>query len=116
MTQQIVKNKLSGSTDGKGILVQTTSTTIHTSIAGTTAGDFDEIWIFACNRNTSNENLIIEWGATDGTQDIKLALTPNSGGWVVIPGDVLRNGMVVTAKADTNDKVLITGYVNEIRH
>lgn len=45
-----VKRKLSGSTDGLPIKVTGTNTaggvTIHTSVAGTTPGTFDEIWIW----------------------------------------------------------------------
>ena len=45
----IKKRKLSGSTDGLGILVGTAvgtaATTIHTAVAGTVAGSYDEIWL-----------------------------------------------------------------------
>jgi hypothetical protein len=44
------KKKLSGSTDGKAIKVTGTDTagavTVHTSVAGTTVGTFDEIWLY----------------------------------------------------------------------
>ena len=51
------KNKLSGSTDGLAIkLTGNTSggaVTVHTAVAGTTAGIFDEIWLYANNTSTS---------------------------------------------------------------
>ena len=41
------KQKLSGSTDGKGIKITSNTggsgTTVHTAVTGTT--DFDEVWI-----------------------------------------------------------------------
>jgi len=53
----IYKRKLSGSTDGKPIKVVATATagtTIHTAVAGTTAGTFDEIWLYAYNGHSSS--------------------------------------------------------------
>ena len=57
------KEILSGSTDGKGILVvqtATAGTTIHT--ADTTATTYDEIWLYAVNTSASSVKLTIEWG------------------------------------------------------
>lgn len=64
----IVKRKLSGSTDGMPIKVETTTspgTTIHTAVAGTTAGTFHEIWLYAFNGHTASVNLTIEFGASE---------------------------------------------------
>jgi hypothetical protein len=63
------KRLLSGSTDGKWIKVVATATAgtaIHTAVAGTTAGTYDEIWLRAQNNHTAAVNLTIEFGwATD---------------------------------------------------
>lgn len=62
-----VKRKLSGSTDGKAIKVAATAstgTTIHTAVSGTTAGTFDEIWLWAYNSHTTGVTLTIEFGGT----------------------------------------------------
>jgi len=113
------KKKLSGSTDGKAIKVTGTSTsatvTVHTAVAGTTVGTFDEIWLYANNTSASSVKLTIEWGtdtAADG--NIELTVLPEAGLVTVIPGLVLQNGMVVKAFAATADVILLTGFVNAI--
>lgn len=113
------KAKLSGSTDGKAIKVTGTGTgstvTVHTAVAGTTAGVFDEIWVYANNTSSSAVKLTLEWGtatATDG--NIELTIAAESGLVLVIPGLILQNAMVVKAFAATADVILLTGYVNAI--
>src|SRR4030067_268824 len=98
-----VKRKLSGSTDGKQIKVVATATagtTIHTAVAGTTAGTFDEIWLYAVNSSASAVKLTIEWGeATAPDGNIEVTLDAESGYQLIIPGLLLQNGMVVKAFA-----------------
>jgi len=113
------KKKLSGSTDGKAIKVTGTSTsttvTVHTAVAGTTVGTFDEIWLYANNTSASSVKLTIEWGtATAADGNIELTVLPEAGLVTVIPGLVLQNGMVVKAFAGTADVILLTGFVNAI--
>ena len=113
-----LKRKLSGSTDGKAILVVATATagtTIHTAVAGTTAGTFDEIWLYAVNAHSAAIKLTLEWGeATEPTGNIELTIPSESGLVLVIPGLILQNGMVVKAFAGTANEVMIHGYVNTI--
>ena len=55
---------LSGSTDGRGILIDDDATagkTVHTGSA--TATTYDEIWIYAANYDSSDRKLTIEWGS-----------------------------------------------------
>jgi hypothetical protein len=113
------KKKLSGSTDGKAIKVTGTSTsatvTVHTAVAGTTVGTFDEIWLYANNTSASSVKLTIEWGtATAADGNIELTVLPEAGLVTVVPGLVLQNGMVVKAFAATADVILLTGFVNAI--
>ena len=113
------KKKLSGSTDGKAIKVTGTSTsatvTVHTAVAGTTVGTFDEIWLYANNTSASSVKLTIEWGtATAADGNSELTVLPEAGLVTVIPGLVLQNGMVVKAFAATADVILLTGFVNAI--
>lgn len=114
----IVKRKLSGSTDGKPIKVVATATagtTIHTSVAGTTAGTFDEIWLYAYNGHTASVVLTLEFGgATVPDQNIVLTLPNKSGLMLVVPGLILQNGMVVAAFAATANVITISGFVNNI--
>ena len=114
----IVKRKLSGSTDGKPVLVVATATagtTIHTAVAGTTAGTFDEIWLWAYNGHTASVTLTIEFGgATVPDQNIIVTLASKSGLIPVVPGLILQNGMVVKAFAGTTNVITIIGFVNSM--
>lgn len=113
-----VKRKLSGSTDGKAIKVVATATagtTIHTAVAGTTAGTYDEIWLWAYNGHTANLALTIEFGGADvPDQNIIQTIPFKQGLFLVVPGLILQNGMVVKAFAASANLVTITGYVNSI--
>lgn len=110
------KRKLSGSTDGKPIKVVATATlgtTIHTAVAGTTAGTFDEVWIYAYNGHTTTVTLTIEFGgATVPDQNIILTLASKSGLVLVVPGLILQNGLAVTAFASVANVVTLSGWVN----
>ena len=113
------KKKLSGSTDGLGIKVTGTSTgatvTVHTAVAGTTAGVFDEIWLYANNTSTSAVKLTLEWGtATAADGNIELTIAAEAGLVLVIPGLILQNTKVVKAFAGTADVILLSGFVNQI--
>jgi hypothetical protein len=113
------KKKLSGSTDGKAIKVTGTGTgstvTVHTAVASTTAGVFDEIWIYANNTSATSVKLTLEWGtATAADGNIEVTIGGEAGLVLVVPGLVLQNSMVVKAFAGTADVILLTGYVNAI--
>jgi len=113
------KKKLSGSTDGLGIKVTGTSTaatvTVHTAVAGTTVGTFDEVWLYACNTSTSAVKLTIEWGtATAADGNIEVTIQPEAGLVALVPGLPLQNSKVVKAFAATADVILLFGFVNAI--
>ena len=114
----VVKRKLSGSTDGRGIKVVQTATagdTIHTAVAGQTAGTYDEITLFAYNDHASAVLLTIEWGGVTVPDDIlRLTIPSQSGDTYVIAGKILQNSVVVRAFAATTNVIVITGYVNSI--
>jgi hypothetical protein len=89
--------------------------TVHTAVAGTTAGVFDEIWLYANNTSSSAVKLTIEWGtATAADGNIELTIAGESGLVLVVPGLILQNAKVVKAFAGTADVILLTGYVNAI--
>jgi len=115
---QAFKRKLSSSTDGKPIKVAATATlgtAIHTAIASTTAGTFDEIWLWAYNSDTSPRILTIEFGgASVPDQNIKITLQPNTGLIPILPGLILQNGMIVSAFCDVANKVTLSGFINYI--
>lgn len=113
-----VKRKLSGSTDGKGIKVVATSTlgtTIHTTATGTTAGTFDEIWLYGYNGHTADVLLTIEFGdATVPDHNIVATIASKSGLVLLVPGLILQNSAAVTAFAATGNVITISGFVNAI--
>ena len=113
-----LKRALSGSTSGMPIKVAATATagtTIHTAVAGTTAGTYDEIWLYAYNSHTAAVELTIEYGgATAPDQNIKVTLASKSGLSLIVPGLILQNGLTVAAFAGTANVVTISGWVNRI--
>jgi hypothetical protein len=113
-----VKRKLSGSTDGRGIKVVATATagtTIHTAVAGTTAGTYDEITLYAYNGHTAAVVLTLEMGGVTVPDDnCVITISSKTGRTLVIAGEILQNGCVVRAFAATANVIVITGYVNAI--
>lgn len=114
----VTKRKLSGSTDGKPILVAATGTAgtlIHTAVAGTTAGTFHEIWLWAYNGHSAEVVLTLEWGgATVPDQNIVLTIPNKVGLILVVPGFILQNGMVVRAFAASANVITLNGFVNNM--
>jgi hypothetical protein len=113
------KQILSGSTDGKAILVAATATagtTIHTG--SSTATTLDEVWIYAQNTDTTDRKLTIEWGGTTAPNDlIEFTVKAENGLYLIIPGLILKGNatpLVIRAFAATANVVTITGYVNRI--
>lgn len=111
------KRLLSGSTNGKPIKVVATSTagtTVHTAVAGTTAGTYDEIWLWAQNNYTIDVVITIEWGDASTENNIKLTVPYQSGLIPLIPGFILQNSLTVKVFAGVANVVSIHGFVNTI--
>lgn len=110
----ISKQLLSGSTDGMGILVAATAssgTTIHTAHAT----NKDEIWLWAVNSSLALVKLTIQYGGTTSpNQDIEMGIPPESGLFLVVPGLVLTNSLVVRAFTSTANVLVVHGFVNRI--
>ena len=110
------KQLLSGSTNGKGILVVATATagtTIHTAVSGTS--DMDELWIYAVNTHSANIKLTLEWGeATEPNGNIEQTVPAQSGLMLITPGLLLQNSLVLKAFAGTTNEIVIHGYANRI--
>lgn len=108
------KEKLSGSTDGKGIDVAATSigsgTTIHTAHA--TA--FDLITLFATNEDSVARTLILGWGGTADPDLFRLSLPAQSGLILVTADMLLTNSLVVKAACATANVLQLYGYVNRV--
>jgi hypothetical protein len=110
------KVKLSGGTTGKNIKVvptATAGTTIHTAVAGTS--DLDEVWLYACNTDSTDRKLTIEYGGATSPDDLTEVTIAAEAGWVLVcPGLLLQNGLVIKAFAAAANVVMINGYVNRI--
>lgn len=113
------KTTLSGSTDGKGILVAATSspgTTIHTGPTNT--AHFHEIWLYAVNYDTTDRKLTVQWGGTTaGTDDIEFTVKAENGLYLIAPGLLLKGNatpLVVRAWAATATSIVLHGYVHTI--
>ena len=117
------KQKLSGSTNGRGIAVVATAgagsgTTIHAT--GTSASVIDEIWLYAANIDSTARTLTIEFGGTTVTSDLiqqSIAVTPS--GLVLVCAGLILTGTgsaatTVTAFASSASKIEIFGFVNRI--
>ncbi len=107
---------LSGSTDGKQILVTATTsagTTIHTAVSGTT--NIDEVWLYATNNDASAVNLTILWGGSTSPNDyIQMSIPSKTGLYLIVPGLILQNSNVIKAFAGTGSVISISGWVNKI--
>ena len=110
------KRALSGSTNGKGILVAATSTagtTIHTAVAGET--DWDEMWLWCVNSSDTDVKLTLEYGeATAPDGNIEYTVGAEDGLKIILPGTILQNELVLKAFAGTADVLVIHGFVNRI--
>ena len=115
------KQKLSGSTNGRGIAVVATATvgtTIHAT--GTSATTFDELWLYAANIHSSAVTLTIELGGVTVTSDLiqqSIAATPS--GLVLVCAGLILTGtgsaaLTVSAFASVASKIEIFGFVNRI--
>jgi len=115
---QVLKDKLSGSTNGKPIKIVATATAgtaIHTAVVGTTAGTWDEIWLFVQNNHTEAVVLTIEFGSADAPDgNIILTLASKSGLQLVLPGLILQNEMTVKAFASVTNVISVSGFINKI--
>lgn len=107
---------LSGSTNGKAVKVSATATpgtTIHTAVSGTSS--IDEVWLWAFNSSASEVELTLEWGEATAPDGNIVQNIPAKGGlFLVAPGLILQNGLVIKAFAGTTDVVTIHGFVNRI--
>lgn len=115
----VSKRELSGRADGLMVKVAATATpgtTIHTATSGNAGvDDYDEVWLWAVNSDTTNRKLTIEFGGTTSPDDtIEVTIPAESGLMLVIPGLILENGLLVRAFAASANVIMIGGYVNRM--
>ena len=117
MAQAFTKKLLSGSTNGKVILISATASTgntIHTAVSGTSS--LDEIYLYGTNTSASAVVVNVEWGEANTSPSTNTILTipPKTGRYVIADGRLLQNGLVVTIFASVTNTVVIDGFVNAI--
>lgn len=110
------KQKLSSSTNGRGIKVVATATAgtaIHTAVAGTS--DWDEVYLYAVNAHTGDVTVTVEWGGTTDPDDlIEFTISASSGLFVLAPGLLIQNGLGIAVFASVANVITIFGFVNRI--
>jgi hypothetical protein len=113
------KTKLTGSVDGRGVLVAATSSTgtvIHTGPSASAV--MDEIWLYGMNTDTTARKLTLQWGGTTSPgDDIEITLNAESGLVLLSPGLMLQGNatpLVVRAFAATANVITIHGYTHRI--
>lgn len=116
MSASFTKSPLSGAPDGLPILVVPTvtpGTLIHTAVASPT--NIDEIWLWAINNHTASVDFAIEWGGVvDPLNVIRGNIPSKSGLFLLVPGLILRNSLIVRAFASVANVISIHGFVNNI--
>lgn len=108
------KVKLSGSTDGRNILVVATATAgtlVHTAHASA----LDEIWLWATNTQAADLKLTLEFGGVTSPNDlIEVTIPGESGPVLVLPGWLLTNSLVLRAFCGSASLVNVNGFANRI--
>jgi len=114
------KRKLSGSTNGRAVLITQTSSAgpaniIHHTVESVVAGTFDEIWLWAFNSHGVDVTLTIEFGGTTAPDQNIVVTVPFRAGLIpIVPGLILQNGYDVKAFASVANVVTLSGFVNAI--
>ena len=85
-------------------------------MAGTTAGTFDEVWLWLVNNSASNVLATIEFGGATTDWNITYTVLAQDGLKCVVPGLPLQNGATVKVFAATGSVISATGFVNQIVH
>lgn len=109
--------KLSGSTDGKGIKVTGTSAAADVTIHTAHATDLDLITLWAVNQDADGEvrTLTIAWGGETDPDNLISVPVPCKAGPVMICDRLpLTNSLVVGAWADEANDVIVYGMVTRI--
>lgn len=103
---------LSGSTNGRGIIIPATSspgTLLHTAVNA--AGQFDQIRLYFINRHTESVILTLEWGGTSGSDQIITVIPYKQGPVLEAPSFRLAGGLVVRAFANVTNVINVFGGV-----
>ena len=109
------KEFLSQSVSGRAIQIAATTTPgtlLHTTPAGTTTRD--EVWIYVMNNHTANVTITLEWGGTTIADRIIATVPFVQGLFLLVPGEILNNGLAVSAFTTVTNVLSVSGFVNRI--
>lgn len=105
---------LSGSTNGRPILVVATATAgtlIHT--ASSTTGVFDQVTLWCQNTDSADRKLTLELGGVTSPNDlIEIVIPTESGLVLVLDAHRLNGGVVIRAFAAAANVLTIVGNVD----
>ena len=111
------KVAFSAGTQGKGIKLANTATTIHAT--GTSSSIIDEVWIYVVNTSASDVKCTITYGGTtDPDNYIEQTIKPEAGLFLVVPGLILTGtgsaANTISGFGGTTNVLVAYGYVNRI--
>ncbi len=113
------KTILSGSSDGRGILVTTTASpgdTVHTGPTNTS--HIHEVYLYAVNSSGTDVKVTVQFGGTTSPDDvIEFTVPAEDGLYQLVPGLVLKGNAspkIVRVFAASANVVSVFGYVNTI--
>lgn len=116
MAATITKTNLTQLPSGGASLLTTAAALLHTLPATTSATNYDEIWLYACNYSTTSQNLTIGWNGN--LTSIVVSVPGQQGLLLVVPGLVLAhstaNHPALYATAGATSAINVVGFVNRI--
>ncbi|MDX2143024.1 MAG: hypothetical protein SFV19_06695 [Rhodospirillaceae bacterium] len=112
----IVKQFLSGSSNGKGIKIAATAIASGDTVHTPDGAAKDEVWLHAQNTSAADVKLTVGWGGTtDPDNLIEHTIKAEDGLYLVVPGlPITGASNVIKASASAANMLVIYGYVNRI--
>jgi hypothetical protein len=114
-TVSVSRLPLSGSTDGRPLLVGTSSVALHTAVSG--SADVDEVWLWAASTDLdpgAASAIRVKFGGAASSDFIDVVIW-GGGNKLLIPGAVLRNSLVIQAQRLLGPAdFVVYGYVNRL--
>jgi|TARA_R100000008_G_scaffold53684_1_gene32653 hypothetical protein len=115
MSNSYSREFFTGTGDGTGLKVTSTTAGAADTIHLAPSDVRDEVWLYAYNDHSADVLLTLLWGdATDPDDYIRKTIPTRAGFTLVIPGLMVDEGKRIKAFAATANEVMIHGYVNRI--
>lgn len=116
---KFTRERLSGTTSGRALLLTTSNFTIHTTPAG--SGSWDEVYLWVSNASGVARTVTIDFGGVSGANpDYRVCngveIPANSPPIPMLTGQSMQAGLSVYILASANNSLVVTGYVNRIEN